>query len=148
MRTKFAVIMITLLFILTGCSNSDQNPMNSVELKVTDGVEEVFYSVTDLEGFAKAEAAFQGETYQGVPLATLLSEAGFNPSTILEVEAIAQDGFSATYTSDLFQMADTLVAYATKDGPMVGDDGVFRMVLPDQPGKLNVRQLIEIHVKP
>lgn len=148
MKTRFALIMVTLQLILAGCSSSDQNSTNSIELKVTGGAEDVFYSVTDLEGLARAEAVFQGKSYQGVPLATLLSEAGFSPSMISEVEAIAQDGFSATYTPDLFQRADTLVAYATTDGPMVGDDGVFRMVLPDQAGKFNVRQLIEIHVKP
>jgi hypothetical protein len=39
---------------------------------------------------------------------------------------------------------DTLVAYARVDGPLGEDEGSFRMVLPDQEGKMNPRELVEI----
>ena len=43
-----------------------------------------------------------------------------------------------------FSREDTLVAYARVDGPLAEDEGAFRMVLPDQEGKMNPRQLVEI----
>jgi hypothetical protein len=57
---------------------------------------------------------------------------------------VASDGFTANYESALYSREDTLVAYATVDGPFGEEDGNFRMVLPDQGGKLNPRQLVEI----
>ena len=50
----------------------------------------------------------------------------------------------ANYDASLYAKEDTIVAYATADGAMIADDGIFRMVLPDAEGKLNVRQLVEI----
>jgi hypothetical protein len=64
------------------------------------------------------------------------------------VKATAVDGFSANYEPALFNKEDTLVAYARADGPLAEDEGPFRMVLPDQEGKLNPRQLVEIRAIP
>jgi hypothetical protein len=57
---------------------------------------------------------------------------------------VASDGFTANYESALFSREDTLVAYATVDGPLGEEDGAFRMVLPNQEGKMNPRDLVEI----
>ena len=70
----------------------------------------------------------------------------FGPSS--DVKAVAADGFSANYDASLFQKADSLVSYAQADGPLSADDGTFRIVMPGQEGKLNVRQLVEIQIIP
>jgi len=80
----------------------------------------------------------------GVPLTVLLQDAGIDPAALKIVKAVAVDGFSANYESALFAREDTLVAYARADGPLGDDEGSFRMVLPDQEGKLNPRELVEI----
>jgi hypothetical protein len=77
-------------------------------------------------------------------LTALLEDAGIDPTALTAVKAVASDGFTANYESALYSREDTLVAYATLDGPLGEEDGTFRMVLPDQQGKLNPRQLIEI----
>ena len=66
------------------------------------------------------------------------------PTALTAVKAVASDGFTANYESALYAREDTLVAYARVDGPLGEDEGTFRMVLPDQEGKMNPRQLVEI----
>jgi hypothetical protein len=42
---------------------------------------------------------------------------------------------------------NVIVAYALADGsPMSADEGNFRMVLPDEEGKLNPRMLVELQI--
>jgi DMSO/TMAO reductase YedYZ molybdopterin-dependent catalytic subunit len=86
--------------------------------------------------------------YTGVALKDLLEQAGYDPAVVNAVQAIASDGYSVKYGQDLAMLDNTLVAYAQADGPLSADDGTFRMVLPDQEGKMNVRMLAEIHVNP
>jgi hypothetical protein len=64
------------------------------------------------------------------------------------VQAVASDGYSINYDRDLAMLENTLVAYGQAGGPLTADDGTFRMVLPDQEGKMNVRMLSELHVNP
>jgi len=52
------------------------------------------------------------------------------------------------YDPSLFLADDTLVAYARADGPLADDEGTFRMVVPDQGGKLNTRMLVEVDAIP
>jgi hypothetical protein len=59
---------------------------------------------------------------------------------------IASDGFSVNYDPALFQREDVIVAYQTADSVLAAEDGSFRMVLPGEEGKLNVRMLAEIQV--
>jgi DMSO/TMAO reductase YedYZ molybdopterin-dependent catalytic subunit len=115
---------------------------------VTDGTNEQSYSVDDLKALGAEEAAFQEVTYTGVPLRLLLEDAGFDPASVSAVKATAADGFSANYDPELVNRPDTLVAYARADGPLAEEDGTFRMVLPDQEGKLNPRDLVELRVYP
>ncbi len=82
----------------------------------------------------------------GVPLASLLQDAGFDPAAVSAVKATASDGFTVNYERDLVNKIDTIVAYSTADGYMTDDDGSFRMVLPGQEGKLNPRHLVELRV--
>ena len=136
------------LFFLAGCAAQTGPTPEEAALRVSDGTTEKIYSVADLEALPVSEASFGEFTYVGVPLSTLLEDAGFDPDTASAVKAVAADGFSANYEPALFNKADTLVSYARADGPLVEDEGPFRMVLPDQEGKLNVRMLAEIRVIP
>jgi hypothetical protein len=115
---------------------------------VTDGTSEQSFSVKDLESLPTTEATFNEVTYVGVELSTLLKEAGFTPDRFIAVKASAADGYSVNYDPDLFLREDVIVAYATVDGDLTADDGTFRMVLPGEEGKLNVRILEELKVVP
>jgi DMSO/TMAO reductase YedYZ molybdopterin-dependent catalytic subunit len=115
-------------------------------LVVGDGSTQKSYTVEALQALPGAEAAFKDVSYQGVPLAALLQDAGFDPQAAKAVKAIASDGFTVNYGPDLFLLPNTLVAYAQADGPLSAEDGTFRMVLPDQEGKLNLRMLTTLQV--
>jgi DMSO/TMAO reductase YedYZ molybdopterin-dependent catalytic subunit len=146
MKTTAYCLFLLSLFLF-GCSQTA--PAAQVDtLLVTDGAAEQRYTVEDLQTLGEAQAAFQGITYRGVPLARLLADAGYDPGTLTAVKATAGDGFTANYEPDLFNRQDTLVAYARLDAPLAEDEGAFRMVLPGQEGKLNPRQLVEIRIFP
>lgn len=150
-RFRFILISMTVLTLLvTGCGTS-QPAANTVVndanvLIVTDGTMEKHYTADDLKQLPTVEASFNGVAYQGVTLTTLLQDAGLDPQVAKAVKAVATDGFSVNYEPELFTLADTLVAYAQANGPLTADDGNFRMVLPDQEGKLNVRMLAKLEV--
>jgi hypothetical protein len=141
------IVLLIIMVMLAACGDtSDGGDVDS--LLVTDGSDEQRYSVEDLKNLTSAQAAFEGTTFIGVRLSTLLSDAGYDPAQISAVKTVANDGFTANYGQDLFNKSDTLVAYARADGALSEDDGIFRMVLPDQEGKLNPRHLVEIKVIP
>jgi DMSO/TMAO reductase YedYZ molybdopterin-dependent catalytic subunit len=140
-----AIILIFCLAAAVACSGDSAGGVVE-SLLVTDGTDEQHYSVDDLEELASEKAVFGGVSYVGVPLAALLIDAGYDPAKISAVKATAEDGFTANYGLDLVNRSDTLVAYATGDGALTEDDGTFRMVLPDQEGKLNPRHLVEIKI--
>jgi DMSO/TMAO reductase YedYZ molybdopterin-dependent catalytic subunit len=135
-----------LLALLVGCDQ--ESPASQNALKITDGDSEQSYSVEDLKVLAAEQATFREVAYIGVPLSLLLEDADFNPASVSAVKATAADGFSANYDQELVNRPDTLVAYARVDGPLADDEGALRMVLPDQEGKLNPRDLVEIRVYP
>lgn len=147
MKKLYWLILAALLAgLLAGCAQEAAEPGNV--LLVTDGASEQSYSVDDLKALGAEEAAFRDVTYTGVPLALLLEDAGFDPAGVSAVKATAADDFSANYDPELVNRPDTLVAYAQADGPLAEEDGTFRMVLPDQEGKLNPRDLVELRVYP
>jgi DMSO/TMAO reductase YedYZ molybdopterin-dependent catalytic subunit len=145
-KPYWLVLVVLLVGLLAGCSQESAAPGNV--LIVTDGTSEQSYGVDDLEALGAEEAAFRDITYVGVPLGLLLEDAGFDPAGVSAVKATAADGFSANYDPDLVNRPDTLVAYAQADGPLAEEDGAFRMVLPDQEGKLNPRDLVELRIYP
>ncbi len=141
--------ILLLSSLLTACAGPDPQAATTDELLVlTDGTTEVAYSAADLQAFPAAQASFGEITYIGVPLASLLKEAGFDPQSMRAVKAVAEDGFSANYDPGLANQPDTLVAYARADGPLAEDEGPFRMVLPAQEGKMNVRILSRLELVP
>ncbi len=140
---RFLLITLVLSLTLTACASQPQEPAGPV-LKVSDGNVEKTYTADDLKALDASQADFKGVTYVGVQLTVLLEDAGIDSTTLTAVKAVASDGFTANYESALYSREDTLVAYATMDGPLGEEDGTFRMVLPDQEGKLNPRNLVEI----
>jgi len=139
------ILFVTLVFALTlvGCAPKVQANAGPV-LKVSSGTIEKSYTADDLKALGASQAEVKGVAYLGVPLTVLLADAGIDPTALTAVKAVASDGFTANYESALYSREDTLVAYARVDGPLGEDEGSFRMVLPDQEGKLNPRELVEI----
>jgi DNA replication initiation complex subunit (GINS family) len=147
-RRWFALVLLVLTTSACGSAAGSVPEELPDTLVVTDGTSEKSYSVADLEALPASESTFNEVTYKGVSLPALLADAGFDAGTSRAVKAVAADGYSVNYDPALFQRQDVLVAYATADGPLAEEDGVFRMVLPGEEGKLNVRMLAELRVSP
>jgi hypothetical protein len=145
---KLTFALLTVILLVSACNSGPTQPPTDAVLTVTSAAAQITYTQAQLQTMPKSEATFNNVTYVGVSLTDLLKDAGFDPNTVQSVKAIASDGFSATYDSSLFTRPDVLVAYARKDGPLSGEDGVFRMVLPGEEGKFNVRMLVELNVTP
>jgi hypothetical protein len=144
-RLMLGILLFVL--ILAGCSQAAATPATTqTKLAVSGGFISKSYTAADLHKLASTKATFQDVEYVGVSLSSLLQDAGFDPTQVKAVKAVASDGFTVNYETALFIKEDTLVAYARSDGALTADDGVFRMVLPGQEGKLNARQVIEIQV--
>jgi hypothetical protein len=140
---RFLLLGLIFALALGACAPKAQEPAANV-LKVSNGAIEKTYTVDDLKTLGEVQAAFKGVTYVGVTLTTLLTDAGIDSASLTAVKAVASDGFTVNYDSSLYAREDTIVAYARTDGPLGDDEGTFRMVLPDQEGKMNPRQLTEI----
>jgi hypothetical protein len=140
---RFLLFALVFAVALAACAPKSEASAGDV-LKVSDGTVSKNYTVADLQALGATQASFKGETYVGVTLTALLQDAGIDPANLTAVKAVASDGFSANYDASLYAKEDTIIAYATVDGAMTAEDGIFRMVLPDAEGKLNVRQLVEI----
>jgi len=145
-KRKLLLAMVAAVF-LAACGSGGEMVEQATALLVTDGSTEKSYSLADLEALPVVEADFNGVTYLSVVLTVLLEDAGFSAEGLSGVDAVASDGYSVPYKPDLFLLADTMVAYAQSDGPLAEEDGTFRMVLPEQEGKLNVRMLAELRLK-
>ena len=140
---RFLIVTFVLALALTACASQTQDSAAPV-LKVSDGNVEKTYTVDDLKALGESQADFKGVTYVGEQFTVLLADAGIDSTALTAVKAVASDGFTTNYESALYSREDTLVAYATVDGLLGEEDGNFRMVLPDQEGNLNPRQLVEI----
>jgi ABC-type Fe3+-hydroxamate transport system substrate-binding protein len=143
--TRLLFILIAVL--LAACSSAASDG-DVTKVVITDGTSEKAFSLSDLEKMPVTESIFNEVTYVGVTLSTLLEEAGFSPADLSAVKASASDGYSVNYDPPLFTREDVIVAYATVDGDLTEDDGIFRMVLPGEEGKLNLRFLVELKVIP
>ena len=143
-----AISILILLgsLILAACGSSPVTDEGVPTVTVTDGMARKSYTAADLQKLGQAEAERNGVIYQGVPVADLLRNAGYDPAIVVRVQATASDGFTADYDQILIQKPDTLLAYARLDGPLSDDEGPFRLVLPGQAGKLNPRMVTELYV--
>jgi hypothetical protein len=146
MKSDFLKLILLAVLLVACSSGGTTSEDNGDLLLVTDGTSEKSFSVADLEKLPVTESTFNEVTYVGVSLATLLEEAGFSTGDLSAVKATASDGYSVNYDAALFTREDVIVAYATIDGSLTEDDGTFRMVLPGEEGKLNIRFLVELKV--
>lgn len=137
-----------LSFILSACAGESANPSAVTVLKVWDGTTEKIYTIEDLQKLPPQSARFNDIDYVGVSLAVLLEDAGFVPSALQAVKVIAADGYSVNYDPNQFMGEEVIVAYAQENAPLGEEDGIFRMVLPGEEGKLNLRMLVEVKVIP
>lgn len=150
--TSILRVLLLLTVLLAACSAQEATEAPAPEagsaatVQVSDGTTSATFTQADLEALPQAEASFQGVSYVGVPLGSLLEAAGFPPGEVQEVKATATDGFSSTYDAAIVQRPDVIVAYAQIDGPLASDDGDFRMVVPDAGGSMNVRYLRSLQV--
>jgi hypothetical protein len=147
---KLVVLSLVLMVLLAGCGSSGETAVSSDTplLTVGDGQTQKTYTAADLEALPQAEASFKDVAYTGVPLTALLENSGFTVGDLKAVKAVASDGYSVNYDLTQIQKTDVIVAYAQADGPLAEEDGAFRMVLPEEEGKLNVRMLVEIQAVP
>jgi hypothetical protein len=96
------------------------------------------YSQSDLEALGVLSVDYtdkdgQTTTYEGVLLSDLLSDAGVTGKTVVFTAA---DGYEAEMPmADAMACANCIVAF---------DDGSLRMVMPEQSGKLQVKDVVEI----
>ena len=140
---RLLLVTIVIALVLGACAPKAQEPAAG-GLKVSDGKVEKTYTAEDLKALGAVEASVGGVTYVGVTLTVLLNDAGIDPAALTAVKAVAVDGFTANYDASFYSREDTIVAYARADGALAEDELPFRMVLPDQGGKMNPRQLTEI----
>jgi hypothetical protein len=144
---RILLTLLTLALVVSACAPKATVPSGTT-LQVTFGDTHKTYTLDMLKALGNTQASFNDVTFVGVPLTTLLSDAGIDPASLSAVKAVAADGFTANYDPALFNLPDTLVAYARLDGPLADDEAPFRMVIPGQEGKLNVRMLAEIVALP
>jgi hypothetical protein len=140
---KIFLVILTLTLFISACTPKTTSSASET-LTVSIGETHKTYTLSDLQALGNTQATSNGVTYIGVQLTTLLANAGIDPANLSAVKAVAVDGFSANYDPSVFSLPDTLVAYARVDGPLSSDELPFRMVLPNQEGKFNVRMLTEI----
>lgn len=146
---KLVVFCLLLLLCVAGCAaEAEVEVTDTPILTVSDGQTEKVYTAAALQDLPQAEASFKGVAYTGVPLTVLLADSGIIVSDLAAVKAVAADGYSVNYDLSQIQKNDVIVAYAQADGPLVEEDGSFRMVLPAEEGKMNVRMLVEIQAVP
>jgi len=139
-------LSISLTLLLVACTSGVPSSSEKGILKLRDGTQEKTYSLADLQSLPVTEVTFNNITYKGVCLHTLLEAGGNNPDELKAVKVVASDGYGVNYDPKIFLREDVIVAYATAEGSLAAEDGQFRMVLPGEPGRLNVRMLTTIQV--
>ena len=145
---KIIAVLIILGVLLSACTQSPSGRETEGNLTIGDGSNQKVYTVEDLKAFPASKADFNDVSYVGVPVSTLLLDAGIDAANLKAIKAVAIDGYSVNYESELCLREDVLVAYAQIDGELGEDDGIFRMVVPGEEGKMNIRGLVEIMAVP
>ena len=140
---RFLLFAMVAVLAISACAPAAQESAGAA-LKVSDGKVEKSYTADNLKALGEVQATVNNVTYVGVTLTALLADAGIDSGSLTAVKAVASDGFTANYDSALYSREDTIVAYARVDGALAEDELPFRMVLPNEGGKMNPRQLTEI----
>ncbi|MFW6069891.1 MAG: molybdopterin-dependent oxidoreductase [bacterium] len=139
-RILLIFALLSLAIVLPACGSETAEEGDTTPLTVVYGDSEATYTVEELQ-VLPAETV---DGYTGVTLAALLQDAGIDPASLSSVNAVASDEFSATYGPELIMAPDTLVAYGHDGGELPAEEQPLRMVLPEQPGRMNVRMLVEL----
>lgn len=147
---KIVISLIAAILLLAACAPADEqdsaSPAEAV-LLMTAGENQQSFSVEDLQALPSGEATFKEVAYKGVTVSALLETVGIDPDGVKAIKAVAADGYSVNYDPAQVLKASVLVAYAQSDGSSLSaEDGNFRMVLPEEEGKLNVRMLVELQI--
>lgn len=154
MFRKLTVLLVMAALVLgafAGCSNTAGNepaaggvPADAA-LRITGNVNtEIGWSEAELRALPTIEAQATNKdgqtlTYVGVPLNTLLEQAGVKAGATT-VTFVADDGYTAETTlAELQGCADCIVAFR--------EEGGFSMVLPGFSNKLQVRGVVEIQIQ-
>ena len=155
MFKKSVIILVVILFSLAlfACSTSEpaapagegEAVSGEVALKVTGKVDnekswtEAEIKAMDTMDAERANKEGIMETYTGVPINALLDEAGI-ASDATTVVMIADDAYEAEVAlADLKACSNCIVAFLDKGG--------FSTVLPDFPGNVQVKGVVEIKLK-
>lgn len=143
---KKILFALSVALILTACA-PPAGPTTSGALLVTSGESQQSFTPNDLAGLPATEASFNEVAYKGVTVSALLEAIGVDAGGVRAIKAVASDGYSVNYDPAQVLKENVIVAYTLADGgAMSTDDGDFRMVLPEEEGKLNVRMLVELQV--
>jgi len=145
---KYFVFLTFITLIISSCANGKSIDDSRIGLIISDGTTRKEYKVEDLELLESIEADFNYVIYVGVPTQLLFKDTRFDISNLKAIKAIASNGYSGNYGPELFFCDDVVVAYKSKDGEMNEEDEMFRMVLPGEEGKLNIRNLIVLQAIP
>ena len=147
---KTLFVLITAMLVLAACAPAAEQsaePVTEAALLVTVGDTQESFNAEGLEALPSTEATFKDVAYKGVTVSALLDSLSVDAGSVKAVKAIASDGYAVNYDPAQVLKDNVIVAYALADGsPMSTDDGNFRMVLPDEEGKLNPRMLAELQI--
>ncbi len=143
------IVLTVLVGSLVGCGGGGEasggGGGGEAALKITGEVNtEASWTEAELKGMDTIEAEHTNkegemETYTGVPINTLLGEAGVKDGATT-ITFVADDGYTADVTwEELEACADCIIAFRNQGG--------LRTVMPEFSGKLQVKGVIEIQVK-
>jgi hypothetical protein len=151
------LVMVILIGLSTGCSNiSAPTPeaephqemdeaAGEIALQVTGAVEnEVGWTEEEVRAMETMEAestnkAGETKTYTGVSINALLDMAGVTDEATTVVY-VAEDGYTAEVPlADVQACADCIVSFRNQGG--------FSIVMPDFPGNLQVKGVVEIQLQ-
>lgn len=147
---KTLFVLIAAMLVLAACAPAAEQsaePVTEAALLVTVGDTQESFNAEGLEALPSTEATFKDVAYKGVTVSALLDSLSVDAGSVKAVKAIASDGYAVNYDPAQVLKDNVIVAYALADGsPLSADDGNFRMVLPDEEGKLNARMLAELQI--
>jgi hypothetical protein len=149
MKKIILTLAVTMLLLAACAPAAGQGAGAPVEaaLLVKIGDTQKSFSAEDLGALPASEGSFKGVAYKGVTVSALLNALSVDPGSVKALKAVASDGFAVNYDPAQVLKDTVIVAYALADGsPMTAEDGSFRMVLPDEEGKLNPRMLVELQI--
>jgi len=114
MRQLYYLIVVGLL--LTACTQSTLTTVPDESIVVTNGETVQRYTVNELRTLPVTVVERDGDTYSGILMWELLTDAGYEWHNVLTVEVVASDNYSWTYEADLLARDDFILAYALGEG--------------------------------